>query len=264
MRKNPVDLFKQGITNAVSKLPEINAEIIRGANRIKNSFTEEKISGGLADNKTLNQIAKKHNKKGNHHIDDMISLLKKQLKIGIKVEMEHTNDKGKAREIAMDHLWEDPKYYTKLKKIETKEATTTASSGAYSQPLFSNNFIKRSNSETKKLKEDVDKIESNEATTSASSGSYETPAAWAKTTSKKDWGPSRKPQIPGGSFVSVKKRCKKFPYCNQGDIKALKIYENKKLTESIKRIANKFNIDETTIKAILEYEFEKTNKLRYL
>jgi hypothetical protein len=37
-----------------------------------------------------------------------------QLSIGIQVEMEHTNDLGVAQEIAMDHLTEDPKYYSKL------------------------------------------------------------------------------------------------------------------------------------------------------
>jgi hypothetical protein len=38
--------------------------------------------------------------------------------MGLKVEMEHTTDKEIAREIALDHLAEDPKYYTKLKKVE--------------------------------------------------------------------------------------------------------------------------------------------------
>ena len=37
-----------------------------------------------------------------------------QLSIGVQVEMEHTNDLDIAKEIAMDHLTEDPKYYTKL------------------------------------------------------------------------------------------------------------------------------------------------------
>jgi hypothetical protein len=32
--------------------------------------------------------------------------------------MEHTNDRAVAREIAVDHLTEDPKYYDKLEKIE--------------------------------------------------------------------------------------------------------------------------------------------------
>jgi hypothetical protein len=95
---------------------------------------EEKIPGGLSKNKTLKDIAKKHDKKG--HIDDMVKHLKSQLMKGIKVEMEHTNSVDVAMEIAKDHLFEDPNYYDNLKKIETKEATTTASSGQYSTPAF--------------------------------------------------------------------------------------------------------------------------------
>jgi hypothetical protein len=41
-----------------------------------------------------------------------------QLKMGIKVEMEHTKDAKLAKEIAIDHLEEDPQYYTKLKKAK--------------------------------------------------------------------------------------------------------------------------------------------------
>jgi len=37
-----------------------------------------------------------------------------QLSTGIQIEMEHTNDLDIAKEIAMDHLTEDPKYYSKL------------------------------------------------------------------------------------------------------------------------------------------------------
>jgi hypothetical protein len=37
-----------------------------------------------------------------------------QLRIGTRVEMEHTVDSAIAREIAMDHLTEDPLYYLKL------------------------------------------------------------------------------------------------------------------------------------------------------
>lgn len=44
----------------------------------------------------------------------------KQLEMGIKVEMEHTNDKEEAKKIALQHLAEDPHYYTKLKKLEKK------------------------------------------------------------------------------------------------------------------------------------------------
>ena len=61
---------------------------------------KDKVPGGLADKgppKGVNpeQVAK-----------------------GVKVEMEHTDDPAIAREIAHDHLTEDPKYYDKLETIE--------------------------------------------------------------------------------------------------------------------------------------------------
>ena len=40
--------------------------------------------------------------------------------MGIKVEMEHTDDKEKATEITMDHLTEFPDYYDRLEKMEKK------------------------------------------------------------------------------------------------------------------------------------------------
>jgi hypothetical protein len=39
-----------------------------------------------------------------------------ELAMGIKIEMEHTKDRNVARDIALDHLKEDPKYYSKLSK----------------------------------------------------------------------------------------------------------------------------------------------------
>lgn len=44
-----------------------------------------------------------------------------QLDKGIKVELEHTRDRTVAREIALDHLAEDPKYYDKLASVELEE-----------------------------------------------------------------------------------------------------------------------------------------------
>ena len=45
-----------------------------------------------------------------------------QLKMGIKVEMEHTTSKAVAEKIARDHLREFPgkPYYTELLKMEDK------------------------------------------------------------------------------------------------------------------------------------------------
>lgn len=45
----------------------------------------------------------------------------KELKMGIEVEMEHTDSKKKAKVIALQHLAEDPKYYTKLAKVGLEE-----------------------------------------------------------------------------------------------------------------------------------------------
>lgn len=272
--KSSAELFKKSLDKAYSQPGmQLNQSTLADNMKYKQSFKEEKIEGGLADKKTLKDIAKKHDKKGYYHIDDMIDSLKKQLAMGMKVEMEHTKDKSKAKEIAMDHLWEDPNYYTKLKKIESNEqeateATGTGSSGAYSGPLFGgeSKFLKKSRSETPKLKEGLDvdggveKVEATEATTSGSVGGYESPSMWAKSTKKKDWGPSRKTQIPGGSFVKVKKKCTKFPYCNQGDINALSITKNESVKEAIKNISKKYNISENVIINILEEEFNKTKK----
>jgi hypothetical protein len=217
----------------------------------KNKETnEEKLKGGNADKKTFEDLVSK-NLKGNKKQSEVESVLKKQLNKGIKVEMEHTDDKERAKEIAMDHLFEDPKYYDKLEKIESKEATGSGASGAFVGPVGfdpDSDFVKRSFDETPK------KIEATEATGSGSAGSYETTASWAKSMKKKDWRGASKTQIPGGKFVQVKKKCKKFPYCNQGDIKALKIWENKTLQKVISDISEKQNISESVIKNIIAYE----------
>jgi hypothetical protein len=98
------------------------------------------------------------------------------------------------------------------------------------------------------------KTETKEATGSSSSGSYVTPAAWAKSTKKKHWRGASKPLIPGGKFVQVKKRCKTFPYCNQGDIKSLKIWENEMVKGVIEKISTEHNINENIIKRVIIQE----------
>jgi hypothetical protein len=68
------------------------------------------VPGGLAKGLSLNDIAEKHSVS----VDMMVAEFKK----GIAVEMEHTTDRDFAKEITLDHLFEDPKYYDKLKKVE--------------------------------------------------------------------------------------------------------------------------------------------------
>lgn len=116
--KNSKDLFKKHLDNAASKI-ELNTQTMTDINKIKGSFKEEKIKGGLADNKSLYDIAKKHYPELDRTgINKRMAKLKTELSKGIRVEMEHTKDEEVAKEIALDHLYEDPKYYTKLKKIE--------------------------------------------------------------------------------------------------------------------------------------------------
>lgn len=69
--------------------------------------SEDLIPGGKGDDKTPIQIAEKHNVPLDH--------INKQLEVGKLVEKEHVgNDIAKATEIAIDHLWENPNYYTIL------------------------------------------------------------------------------------------------------------------------------------------------------
>lgn len=75
---------------------------------IKELVLDEK--GGKADNMTPEEIAKKHSV--------TVDSITNQLTIGIKVEMEHTDNEALAREIASDHLFEIPDYYTRLQKME--------------------------------------------------------------------------------------------------------------------------------------------------
>jgi predicted GNAT family acetyltransferase len=75
------------------------------------SDNTDNVKGGLADNMNIKEIAKHHGVK--------LSDLMPEYKKGIQIEMEHTDKESVAREIARDHLFEDPKYYTKLAKIES-------------------------------------------------------------------------------------------------------------------------------------------------
>jgi hypothetical protein len=111
----------------------------------------------------------------------------------------------------------------------------------------------------KHMKEDdteIEKGEFKEATGASSAGQYSGPMFLAK--DSKNWRGGKKPIYKGGKFVRVKKKCKNFPYCNQGDIKALKIWEDDDLTEAIKNVAKTKNIHENIVRAILLHEIEET------
>jgi len=79
--------------------------------------TENKLVGGKSDSLSLQDIAKKHGVS--------MELIKKQLAKGMAVEMEHTNDRDKAKEITMDHLSEMGDYYDRLEKMEKPTVNET-------------------------------------------------------------------------------------------------------------------------------------------
>lgn len=68
---------------------------------------KDMIPGGKGDKMTVEKIAEKHGVSVEH--------IKKQFDMGVKVEREHSKIPEEAKEIALDHLTENPNYYTKLK-----------------------------------------------------------------------------------------------------------------------------------------------------
>ncbi len=78
---------------------------------------EDKIKGGLADKRKPSDFDPK------------------ELKMGIEIEMEHTDDEKLAKEIAMDHLVEIPDYYSRLKKME-KNAEKNIAEEKLQDPLL--------------------------------------------------------------------------------------------------------------------------------
>tara|TARA_R110000765_G_scaffold120173_1_gene215737 strand:+ start:284 stop:1132 length:849 start_codon:yes stop_codon:yes gene_type:complete len=113
---------------------------------------------------------------------------------------------------------------------EMGEATTSSSSGAYSTPKFWAKEWKKHNTKKKK-----------------SSKSSKSKSSKRKSSSNKRW-------MPGAKFVKVKDKCKKFPYCNQGDINALEIWEKEIMRESAKNVAKKIGKPESEVREMIEKE----------
>ena len=82
------------------KLKEISQDLTPEEKLADHGLIGDKIPGGLADKKSKKDFDQK------------------QLKVGIKIESEHTSDPAIAEEIAMDHLTEDKDYYKKLQELE--------------------------------------------------------------------------------------------------------------------------------------------------
>jgi Protein of unknown function (DUF5661) len=75
-------------------------ETIRDAFGIDIKNFKEGLTGGVADGKAVTQ----------YNLEELLT--------GIKFELEHTNDRFIALEIAMDHLERMPDYYSRLRRLE--------------------------------------------------------------------------------------------------------------------------------------------------
>ncbi len=115
---------------------------------------------------------------------------------------------------------------------DIEEATGASSSGSFVGPM--GRTINRSFKKTKipvsvnginkpigknlafeNEKEIIEEEELDEATSVASvGGQYVSPKFWAK--GKDNWRNRVKKAYPGGKFVNIKKKCKNYPYCDQG------------------------------------------------
>lgn len=90
--------------------------------------------GKLAKGMNLSEVAAVHGLTA----DD----LTKELKMGIETEMEHTDNPEYAYAIALDHLFENPRYYSMLKKMEGidshyAEISAKFADGGAIDPVFS-------------------------------------------------------------------------------------------------------------------------------
>lgn len=74
--------------------------------RINEAFAKNGLGAGM----TAKDLAAKHKLP--------VEAIEDQIEKGMKVELEHTSDLDKARQIAIDHLTEFPDYYDRLKKME--------------------------------------------------------------------------------------------------------------------------------------------------
>jgi hypothetical protein len=96
----------EGLEDFVGKKVNLNRMVVDGHNiesrmlDLKEHKHEDQLEGGKADNMDESDFDLKSIEKGANH------------------ELEHTKNIEIAREIAMDHLAEDPKYYDKLEKVE--------------------------------------------------------------------------------------------------------------------------------------------------
>lgn len=119
IRRNP--LYQDSITNTMSYDDTVSK--LKGKGHVWNTEEKSEVKQGynfFSAFKALHEGAKQKLKggKGDKLTPDQVNYY--EFTKGWKHELEHTDDIDKAKEIALDHLAEDPNYYTRLDMIEFK------------------------------------------------------------------------------------------------------------------------------------------------
>ena len=150
------------------------------------------------------------------------------------------------------------KLYKLLFEEETKEATGSGSAGGFTGPAFSM-WSEDEEAKSEYKKTEKQEGEFTEATSSSSVGAYDAPGFQdvnMKGNTLKGKGRSwKQTQLKGGSFVEINPKCKKFPYCNQGNTGAVRYKKSTKnespLSEAIQNVSIKTGLSEDEIKKII-------------
>ena len=177
-----------------------------------------------------------------------------------------------AKQQFIDDLKDDPDY-VEFKKNSKKVDMRTGDIDQYGTPNVTtgDDFIEKKKYSRVGKEDKPRKEEAKEATTSASAGVYDAPFGGPKKDPLKLSNPKtvekelrsvkdkKFPKFggPGGKYVRIKDKCKKFPYCNQGDIGALEFFEQDSIKEAIENIALKTTFPINAIKSIILHELEE-------
>lgn len=158
----------------------------------------------------------------------------------------------------------------KSRKIDAKEMTGASSSGSFA-PAFGAVIKKKDITKIHNMTEN--ELELGEVTSASSSGSYDVPL-FGGTKGRKNplsiGGPDTiykgravkdknfpKWGGPGGKFVKIKDKCKKFPYCNQGDINALELIESEEMIDAIQYVSTKRGLSTNVVKNMVLKEIKE-------
>ena len=254
MDSNVTEKLKSAMTSALAGQPELRRNVVKSIEKAE--VKEEKTPRYLNFLKNENDIIEVYRLIRNKKLSN------NQIRTKIKDYLKNPDDIKKFLQSILDE--KTPK------KEENTEATAAVSGGGYESlfgaPSAGSDVNLNSNVDPSKVKtvrenvESVGKVEAKESATSASSGQYSQPAIWAKSLKKKDFAGYKKPLYKGGKFVQVKKKCKKFPYCNQGDINALKIFESEQVQKAIENVSVKYKLNKEYISDLIFEEIIKTQR----